>query len=163
METTNADPQAPEIPPKLLLQCVSLSLIATIAVGQFIPRAKFSSFGIQDAETKYQESVPTSKKVKPALAPSPFPKYYFEERIGKEGVSEEPKAEHNKKAHIRVGVTQSAPPSLDSNDSIPNLNKPEFDGLTDAPFQTLINILLPNNLVEVRLRLRVHERINATI
>jgi len=64
--------------------------------------------------------------------------------------------------NLRVGVAQTASPALNGDDGAAVLQYTQPLGLVHTPLQPLVDILLPDNIVEVGLLLGVVEGIHAT-
>lgn len=62
-----------------------------------------------------------------------------------------------------ICVAFAAAPSLDADYKVAFVQDAKLDGLRDAPYQTLVNILLPVGTLEVRLGFWEEERIDAAI
>lgn len=60
-------------------------------------------------------------------------------------------------------MSQTTLPSLDGDDNVALGDQAKLDTLIDTPPQTLVNILLPNDDVEVWLLLGVLEGVDATV
>lgn len=65
--------------------------------------------------------------------------------------------------NIRIGVAETTTPSLDGDDGVALLQDVESKSVVNTPLEALVNILLPDDLIEIRLRLRIVERIHATV
>lgn len=57
----------------------------------------------------------------------------------------------------------TAAPALNTNNQVALGEDPQFDGLRYAPLETLVHVLLPIRILEVRLRLREKERVDSTV
>jgi hypothetical protein len=60
-------------------------------------------------------------------------------------------------------VSESSPPSLDGDDSVTLLEKAEVNGILHTPTETLVNVLLPRDSVEVWLLLWEEDWVDAAI
>ena len=65
--------------------------------------------------------------------------------------------------NLRVSMASTASPALDSNNSLALGEKIERHGVLHTPLETLVDILLPDDLVEVGLGLRVVEGVDAAV
>lgn len=57
----------------------------------------------------------------------------------------------------------AAAPSLHTHHEVAFIQNAELDALRDTPYQTLVNILLPISILEVRLGLGKEERIDTAV
>lgn len=64
---------------------------------------------------------------------------------------------------LRVGIAQASSPALHGNDDVTLVEQTKFYGLVNSPPQTLVNIVLPYNLVEIGLSFRVNEGVYTTV
>jgi hypothetical protein len=62
-----------------------------------------------------------------------------------------------------VGVAETTPPALDADDSVALLEHTELESVADAPLETLVDILLPGDGLEVGLLLVVVEGVDAAV
>ena len=62
-----------------------------------------------------------------------------------------------------VGVAETTPPALDANDSIALLEHTKLESVADTPLETLVDILLPGNLLEVGLLFVVVEGVDTAV
>jgi len=60
-------------------------------------------------------------------------------------------------------VAETTPPALDANDSIALLEHTKLESVADTPLETLVDILLPGNLLEVGLLLVVVEGVDTAV
>ena len=63
----------------------------------------------------------------------------------------------------RIRVAFASAPALNTNDQVALGEDPQFDGLGYAPLETLVHVLLPIRILEVRFRLREKERVDSTV
>ena len=59
-------------------------------------------------------------------------------------------------------MSLSTSPALNANNTVTLIQNTKLDGLSDAPFQTLVHIELPVGGAEIRLGFREEERVHAT-
>lgn len=64
---------------------------------------------------------------------------------------------------LRVGIAQASSPALHGNDDVTFVEQTKLYGLVNSPPQTLVNIVLPYNLVEIGLSFRVNEGVYTTV
>lgn len=64
---------------------------------------------------------------------------------------------------LRVGVAQASSPALYGDDDITLVDQTKTHGLVHSPSQTLVNVVLPYNLGEIRLSFGVNKGIDTTI
>jgi hypothetical protein len=62
-----------------------------------------------------------------------------------------------------VGVAETTPPALDTDDGVALLEYTKLEGVADTPLEALVDILLPRDLLEVGLLLVVVEGVDAAV
>jgi hypothetical protein len=60
-------------------------------------------------------------------------------------------------------VAETTPPALDANDGVTLLEHTKLEGVADTPLETLVDILLPGDLLEVGLLLVVVEGVDTAV
>jgi hypothetical protein len=68
---------------------------------------------------------------------------------------------NSSRGYSRVGVSESSTPALDGDDCVATLQNSKLNGPVHSPLQSLVDIDLPADLVEVGLLLRVVEGVDA--
>lgn len=79
-----------------------------------------------------------------------------------EGEGERANQERGKQ-FLRICISQPSSPALHGNNGVALAQQTKTHSLVHSPPQTLVNVILPDGLVEVWLSLRVNEGIDTTV